>query len=88
MNLRNVAAGALDLLATGIAHIAARLAVAEWCIHITDDGTHTYPLRDGVAHEPSEDCVCGPTQHLETCDHDEPLWTYTHHPLTQRGDAP
>ena len=64
MNLRNLAAGALDLLATALTHAAHRLAVAEWCIHITDDGTHTYPLRDAVAHEATEDCVCGPTQHL------------------------
>ena len=88
MNLRNLAATALDALATGLQHAAHRIAIPEWCIHITDDGTHTYPLRDAVQHEPSEDCVCGPTQALETCDHDEPLWTYRHHPLTQRGDAP
>lgn len=88
MRFRNLAAGTLAAIATGIEHIAAKIATPEWCIHITDDGTHTYPLRDAVEHEPTDECVCGPTPQLETCDHDEPLWTYTHHPLTQRGDAP
>ena len=86
MNLRNVAAGALDLLATGIAHIAARLAVAEWMleIHVNEGTEHFYPLRDGITHEPTEDCVCGPTEVLTQCEDHGDSWTWKHHPLTQK----
>ena len=55
----------------------------EWCWRVTDEGTHFYPLLDSVAHEPTEDCACGPTSRLEQCEEHGDAWFWRHHPLTQ-----
>ena len=85
--IRRLAAFALDRLADGLGHLAARVAIPEWCLEIQADGTeHFYPLLDAVTHEATETCVCGPTQTLEQ-DEDGDHWTVKHHPLTQK-DVP
>lgn len=84
MTPRRWLASALDLAATGLHHLAERLdGPARWCIHITDGGTHEYPLRDAVTHEPDEECACGPTITHVTDEDAGDQWTYRHHGLTQ-----
>ncbi|CAA9318585.1 MAG: hypothetical protein AVDCRST_MAG29-278 [uncultured Nocardioidaceae bacterium] len=39
---------------------------------------HELPVRDAVAHDPSEDCVCGPTADLKKCD-DGVVRLFLHH---------
>ena len=81
--IRRLAAFALDQLANAAGTLAARLDGPSWCWHITDTGTHFYPLRDGVGHEPTDDCPCGPTARLEECADHGDTYHYRHHPLTQ-----
>ena len=84
MTPRRWLASVLDLAATGLHHLAERLdGPARWCIHITDGGTHEYPLRDAVEHGPDPECVCGPSAELETCEDHGDAWLFRHHPLTQ-----
>lgn len=85
--LRRAIASALDVLSATLGHLAARVAIPEWCLEIRADGTeHFYPLLDAINHDPDETCVCGPTWELDH-DDDGDNWTLKHHPLTQK-DVP
>lgn len=39
---------------------------------------HELPVKDAIAHDASEDCVCGPTADLKNCD-DGVVRLFLHH---------
>lgn len=83
--IRRILAAVVARAALGLGDLAGWLGgPPRWCIHMTDDATHTYPLADSVEHGPDPECVCGPSVELEQCEDHGDAWTYRHHPLTQR----
>ena len=50
------------------------------------DTLHEIPTSDVIAHERSEDCICGPTATLTQRPGKSDLWLHVHHPLSI-GDA-
>jgi hypothetical protein len=49
--------------------------------------THVVPVGDTIAHELSDECVCGPDQELVEDDAGGYEWLLTHHSLDGRERA-
>lgn len=48
---------------------------------------HRIPYYDVIAHERTEDCLCGPTVAHQPNDNGPDRWTYTHHRLGTDGQT-
>lgn len=53
-------------------------------IQLAEDVYHVIPRFDAIAHEISDDCVCGPTSECIVRSGHSDLWMHTHHPLELR----
>ena len=60
--------------------------MARWETATTDGGQHVHilPLADVIAHDETDDCVCGPTTEPVTRTDGSISWVLTHHSLDGR----